>query len=101
MTVSGGESLGLGLGVYILRSIYSQGSIFLFSVNAAPGDEQDGSSATGTQERNILIFRYRHRLELLTAASVLTQWNYYKKWYLGNFNRKDYNFKICMKFIMH
>lgn len=66
-------------------------------MNAAPRDEHDGSSG-GV---DIFVFKYRHHLELLTIAFVLTQWNYCKTCYLGNFNRKDYNFKICMKFIMH
>lgn len=66
------------------------------SVNAAPWEEQWNSGQT-----DIFIFEYRHHLELLSIAFVPTQWNYCKKYYLGNFNRKNYSFKICIKFIMH
>lgn len=71
------------------------------SVNAAPWEEHDGSPAVELRTDRYFCLQNRHHLELLTIAFVLTQWNYCKTCYLGNFNRKNYSFKICIKFIMH
>lgn len=51
MTLSGGGFPWLGS-----QGPYSQGMIhFLFSVNPAPGDKQDGSPADGIWEREISL----------------------------------------------